>query len=185
MKNKPLPDVNYLHLCFAYDAQSGNLVWRSRPLRHFASKKVGLGWNTKYADRIAGHVDHSTGYKKVILNGVKYSQSRIIFKMQRGYDPDYVDHRNTNRRDNTPANIRNCTKAQNNYNRRASSLSNTGVKGCHWNKKAGKFKAEITKDGSKHYLGLFDAIEDAKAAYYAAAQRLFGEFAPLPRSVTN
>lgn len=42
---------------------------------------------------------------------------------------------------------------------------------------AGKWGANVNKDGRRHYLGLFTTPEKAHAAYRIAAYELHGEFA--------
>jgi hypothetical protein len=51
-----------------------------------------------------------------------------------------------------------------------------GVRGV-WITKSGKYVARIKVAGKKKYLGLFDTIEKASAAYTRAAKDAFGQFA--------
>lgn len=90
-------------------------------------------------------------------------------------DDMQVDHINCNVLDNRRANLRLATHSQNQYNRPARNAS--GRKGVTWHKGAQKWMAQIEKNNKPRYLGLFVDIEDAAAAYNAAAKELFGEFA--------
>ncbi len=90
-----------------------------------------------------------------------------------------VDHINRNGLNNTRKNIRQCTHTQNMRNKGPARNSSSKYKGVKRNKANKKFKAAITCDGKRHYLGTFkDEIEAAKA-YDKKAKQLFAEFAYL------
>ena len=72
-----------------------------------------------------------------------------------------IDHENHTRDDNSNDNLRVVTQQQNCFNR-------ANVKGYTWDKKAKKWKAQITIDGKCKYLGLFEKEEDARNAYLVA-----------------
>lgn len=72
----------------------------------------------------------------------------------------------------------------------AYSSSRTGVKGVSWHRASGKYTAQIQANGRKTYLGTFDTIAEAAAAYERAAREQHGSFARVtisgdtfPRSV--
>lgn len=91
-----------------------------------------------------------------------------------------VDHINGNGLDNTRANLRYATPAQNAANARQRRDSTSGFKGVHRNGPRGlPWRAQIAKGGKKRHLGLFESAEIAARAYDAAALELFGEFARL------
>ncbi len=92
-------------------------------------------------------------------------------------DGEKVDHRDGNGLNNCRANLRPATVAQNNRNRRRSSANTSGFKGVSLSKKAGKWRAVIEVQGRQESLGYFASPEAAHAAYVAAAQRHYGEFA--------
>ncbi|HXJ73987.1 MAG TPA: AP2 domain-containing protein [Candidatus Dormibacteraeota bacterium] len=52
----------------------------------------------------------------------------------------------------------------------------SGVKGVSWSKKAGRWLAHVTVNKKALHLGLFETIEEAKAAREAAADKLHGKF---------
>lgn len=87
----------------------------------------------------------------------------------------FVDHINRDTTDNRRENLRLCTHAQNMQNSKVRAHSGTGVKGVQ--KHANRYRARIRDNGRQVTLGNFLTIEEAKAAYDAAAERLFGEFA--------
>jgi len=86
-----------------------------------------------------------------------------------------VDHINGDSLDNTRANLRICTNAQNCQNRGITSLSKTGYKGVM--EKNGVFRVSIGHENKVIYLGTFKTIEDAINAYSEASIRLHKEFA--------
>jgi len=93
-------------------------------------------------------------------------------------DPDiHVDHRDGDGLNNRQSNLRNATPAQNARNQRRSCNSTSGVKGVSWNARRGKWQAQIRSERRLIYLGLFDDITTASAAYDAASVKLFGAFA--------
>lgn len=101
---------------------------------------------------------------------------RSILGIDNG-DPRIVDHSNGVKTDNRRGNLRVCTKAQNGYNQKAQRTNTTGFKGVTKHKATGRYMAQITVEGQKKYLGVFDSAKDAHAAYCVAALELHGEFA--------
>jgi hypothetical protein len=56
---------------------------------------------------------------------------------------------------------------------KAQSNSKSGIKGVNWDKTRQKWVAEININGVKHFLGRFDALEDAAAARKQAEEKYF------------
>ena len=100
-------------------------------------------------------------------------------------DGKQTDHINHNGLDNKRSNIRVCSYAQNQQNRKLIKNKTSKYKGVSWSKGQihkgkqykGKWLAHIVYEGKALHLGLFnDEIEAAKA-YDQKAKELFGEFA--------
>jgi hypothetical protein len=111
-------------------------------------------------------------------NSVKHIRMhRIVI----GADPGiYVDHINGNALDNQRANLRLCTYAENNRNRRVRRADNTsGYKGVSWHIRRNKWHAHIRHEGRLQHLGYFDDPISAARAYDAAAIEMFGAFARI------
>ncbi len=89
------------------------------------------------------------------------------------------DHIDMNGLNNTRANLRLATRAQNAYNRVAQANNTSGLKGISWHKRDKKWRAQITVNGKNNQLGYFDTPEEAARVYDAAARDLHGEFARL------
>ena len=118
--------------------------------------------NTYYAIR----TENSTG-AKVLMH-------RVILQVPRDM---LTDHVNFDGLDNRRANIRQCSVAQNQYNRPPRKGCVSKYKGVSWNR--GRWHAEIKRQGKTVNLGRFDTEIDAAKAYDAKAKEIQGEFAYL------
>jgi len=95
-----------------------------------------------------------------------------------GKMPEQISQKNADLTDDRPDNLRPVTTSQ----RRMSSQGKLGrdlPKGVsEQNKQCNRpFYARIKSDGKQRYLGSFETVEEAEAAYDAAAKNLFGEYA--------
>jgi len=165
---KSLPRQEELRLTFDYLPCSGLLVWL--PQANKSSQ-----WNGRFAGRISG-TSHN-GYIRVKLNGEKYQAHRIIWNLAFGEIPQgmVIDHINGTGSDNRLENLRLCTVQQNQFNR--SCDNGRGYKGVYRYKE--KWKAEITTNGDRLYLGLHATPELAATAYDVVARERHGEYALL------
>jgi hypothetical protein len=158
-----------------YDPASGKLVWRVRPEHHFPNKRIANVINSRQAGKIVGypfkHKHHV--YLKVGISGGHYLAHRLIWKMVNGGDPEEIDHIDGNGLNNSIANLRNCTHAQNTRNARK---VNGGplLKGVH--RRGDKWRAEIRVQNKRIKLGTFLTEEMAHQAYRDASLKLHGEF---------
>lgn len=87
-KYKPLPTQEYLAECFDYNPETGDLIWKERPLSHFAADYVMKSTNDKLAGKIAGQFE-SRGRRTCTVNKNKYNVRRLIWKLVTGNDPEY------------------------------------------------------------------------------------------------
>jgi hypothetical protein len=85
-----------------------------------------------------------------------------------------VDHINGVTLDNRRANLRPCTKEQNQWNRGKNRNNSTGHKGVFRNH--GGFSARITANGKERCLGTFSTVEKAAKKYADASAELHGDF---------
>ena len=90
-------------------------------------------------------------------------------------DSEHIDHANRDKLDNRRANLRPCTKAQNQAN--LPGRNRWGYKGVQI---TGNQFAALIRDGDKRrYLGRYATPEEAARAYDRAAREVHGEFAWL------
>lgn len=99
---------------------------------------------------------------------------KFLMSEKEGFE---VDHINRNRLDNRRENLRYATDLENPRNRIHTKANKFGQKGVY---KDGKwFRAGISVNGKKIYLGRHETPEDAGAAYAIASAKYFGEFSAL------
>lgn len=128
--------------------------------------KEGHLWN-KHArgrakkDECASYID-SNGYGCISINNNKYCEHRLIWIMQNGSisDDSQIDHIDRNKYNNNIENLRLVTQMQNQWN--------TGAKGCYWDARVQKYRAQIRFNGTRKHLGYFVTETDAIQAYEKA-----------------
>jgi len=112
----------------------------------------------------------------------RYERGKLILMHRQIMNPAegmVVDHIQGNRMDNTRANLRVCTLAQNNRNRTKHKGAPSRFIGVYYNKQRGKWQALIRVDGKYKCVGSFDDEIEAARAYDHRAVELYGEFARL------
>jgi len=148
-----------------YDPVTGSLAWR-KPRR--GSRGVG---------KSAGSLEKD-GYRRIRISGVQYSAHHVAWCHWHGQWPlSEMDHINGDRSDNAIANLRLATRSENEANIRLPRTNTSGFKGVHFHQQNKKFQATIGTGNRKKHIGYFDTAEEAHAAYCAAAEKFFGEFA--------
>lgn len=120
------------------------------------------------------------GYERVVVgvDGHHYKAHQLAWFYVHGvWPPTDIDHKDTNPLNNRIDNLRLATDSQNLGNSKKPCTNTSGRKGVFWHKGARKWQAGIKVDGTHIYLGLFDDLEVAHAAYLAKAIEMRGEFA--------
>ena len=145
-----------LHELFRFDTDTGWLM-----------RKITTS-NRCVAGSRAGTFDASVGYRRVRVDGRICMEHAVIHAMHAGAWPTgLIDHRNTERTDNAPSNLRDVTRKVNQQNlRKARADSKTGVLGVV--QVGQRFAAHIRIDGKQTRIGAFATAEEAGAAYVAA-----------------
>lgn len=169
MDEKSLPSPELLRKLLTYDADTGKLYWRERPVDMFPHQRAANSWNARFAGKEALTADSDKGYRKGKIYGTTQLAHRVIWAMEMDVHPsDQIDHENGNRSDNRLANLRDVTNAENGRNQKRHNTSTSGVTGVYWNKARRKWRAHIKISGRQHHLGLFNNFADAVAARHSA-----------------
>ena len=87
---------------------------------------------------------------------------------------DVVDHINHNTVDNRKCNIRNVSRSQNMQNKTPNNELN--ISGISFEKESSKWRAYISKNNKRIYLGRFTNLKDAIDARKQAEEKYFGEY---------
>jgi hypothetical protein len=146
----------------AYDRTTGVFRWREdrRQMK---------------AGDVAGSIA-SCGYRYIKIDGRSYRANRLAVLYVTGQWPvGTVDHRDLDKTNDRYGNLRVGSMSQNKANIAVRADNQLGVKGVH--RIGNRYRSQIQCDGQKRHLGTFASASEAHAAYVAAAEKHFGEFA--------
>lgn len=146
-----------------YDPETGIFTWKISKSRAVKGCKAG------YIGR--------RGYIIITIDKIKYPAHRLAYIWMTGKNPESImDHINGNTGDNKWSNLRLANPSENSCNAARQRNNKSGVTGVSWSKELGKWRADVTKNGNRHYLGLFDEFEDAVSARISAEEEYHGDF---------
>jgi len=153
-----------------YNAETGELTWRSRGDSE---------WDAKYSGKAAGK-KYPRGYVVVRINKKSYRAHRLAWLITTGRFPkEQLDHINCIKDDNRLQNLRECSNAENQRNIGIKPINKSGFKGVSWDSAKNKWRARIKTNYKEKMLGTFDDPQEASKCYAEAAKRLHKEFARL------
>ncbi|UCS82816.1 HNH endonuclease domain-containing protein [Yersinia phage vB_YenS_P400] len=154
-----IPSAEELNYLFTYD---GKDLIRNYPA---GNRKAGM-----IATR-----SHSRGYLCVNVNGVRYLAHRIIWMMVFGSVPDYLDHKNRDKKDNQLSNIRASNGIDNRSNTDIMANNTTGLIGVYWYNYKGipRWRAACNDKHLGYHLNVISAVK----AYNAYASEKYGHHA--------
>ncbi len=126
-------------------------------------------------------LDHDGYYIVSLHNNWKRKTFRVHRLVALTFIPNpenkpQIDHIDNDRINNNENNLRWCTHSENQINTGIAKNNTSGVKGVRFYKQHKKWCAQITHNGKKHHLGLFNTIEEATKTRQKKAKELFGEF---------
>jgi hypothetical protein len=161
--------IERLHELFELDREKGQL-----------RRRITINSRARAGD-VAGTLG-SNGRQQVRIAGRSYIISRLIYAIDRGEWPfGEVDHRDRNKSNDRPENLRETTRSENEFNKKPGKLNTSGVIGVSWHKAAQKWLAHIAIDGRPKHLGYFTDIDTATLAVDLARLIHHGDFAFFKR----
>tara|TARA_R110001606_G_scaffold15534_1_gene63682 strand:+ start:168 stop:674 length:507 start_codon:yes stop_codon:yes gene_type:complete len=108
------------------------------------------------------------GYFRLCIGNKKLLHHRVVFyaynqdwEISDSSQLNFIDHKDENKKNNNPDNLRIATHQQNTWNTKK-------TKGYSWYKKDKKWRAQIYVNSKQIYLGQFDTEEEAHLAYLTA-----------------
>lgn len=162
--------LDFVRSILSYDPQTGIFRWKQRTDRDAA-------WNARYAGTVAGVVDGNYIYITIGFP-VRFAAHRLAWFYVYGVWPKHeVDHRNLVKTDNRLGNLREATRGQNAHNMKLFKNNTTGAKGVGFDRRRGKYRAQIKLNGKAVWFRRFDTIEEAIEARRNELHRLHGEYA--------
>jgi hypothetical protein len=172
MSKRELPSPELLRQLLRYEPKTGKLYWLPR----CSDTKGRRTFNARFAHKEAFKKIDKDGYKRGCVNGSEYMAHRVIWAMCFGEWPEAeVDHIDNNASNNIIDNLRLAGRYQNAKNRRSQKNSASIYKGVY--RARSGWRAIITANGNRKYIGRFLTEIEAAKAYDAQAMQLHGEFA--------
>lgn len=101
---------------------------------------------------------------------------RVILNAKKN---ELTDHKDRNGLNNQRNNIRECSKGQNAANRTSKPNSSSKYLGVCFDKRTGKWVAQMDSHCKHYFLGRYFIERDAAIAYNKKAKKLHGKFANL------
>lgn len=153
---------------------------------NFNARRIGGGLAVVVVDDEDGHL---IAEKKLRIDSEGYpffieiTQGRRVHRRLHRYimgvtdESIFVDHRDTEKLNNTRLNLRSCSNTQNLCNRGKNKNNKSGFKGVHFHAKNGNWVAQIGVDKKKLHIGSYSTPDAAHAAYVEAAKVHHKEFA--------
>jgi HNH endonuclease len=160
--------AEYLRSVLDYDPSTGIFT------RKIATRKSRVG------DVVGAPAERGLIVIGLMIDGKwrTYKAHRLAWLHYYGEWPSMdVDHENNKPSNNWISNLRLATDSQNLGNMRKPITNKSGKKGVSWHAIGKKWQAHVRIEGVNQYLGLFDTVDAAHAAYCATALQGRGEFA--------
>jgi hypothetical protein len=107
---------------------------------------------------------HSLSGKELYLKSTKHGFLHRYLLKDKLNEKLQVDHINRNRLDNRRSNLRIVTQAENLHNKSRYKSNKSGYPGVKWNKRLEKWQAQITRNGVRRHLGVFNTKHEAIVA---------------------
>ena len=155
--------------CVECNFDTGELVWKNRPLKHCKSERERKRWNTLFAGKTAFGTLMSDGYRAGRIFDCAVHAHRVVWLLANGDWPvGQIDHINGDKSDNRLSNLREVTASENKKNIKLPSDNKSGVIGVCRKSNSSRWQAYISIKGKQVRLGFFATKEEAIAARKAA-----------------
>ena len=161
-KTKTLPPSSEIADAFTYDPITGILYWR-------VSKKTQIT-KVKEVGTLQG------GYLRVHWKQKMWMVHRLIWKMEKGTDPQEIDHINRNKLDNRIDNLRAGNRRINNANKGLRKTNTSGIVGVSKTKGYKKWVCRTSRNGKGVHLGVFNCPALAGMVYMRANNNKCAEY---------
>jgi len=154
--------LDYLRECVRYE--DGKLLWKARPIEHFASKKSYLAWHTKFQDKECGSSNSKVERLSYLRFGISINGKVKLFLVHRAiwalvhgkFPSKFIDHIDGNIRNNDVSNLRDINNQENSKNAKISTLNTSGITGVSWDTKWKMWRIQGggISSGNYEYLGI-------------------------------
>lgn len=155
--------IDEIRKLISYNRRTGEFTWKKRGEPSFDARFAGEKAGTTH---ISGRGRKSVAIK---IGGKKYYAHILAWALVHGswptHEVDHIDHDTFN---NRLSNLRHVTNVENKKNLPKSGSNTSGTTGVVWHTTTKRWRAVITVDKKRHYLGSFtrksDAIQARKQA---------------------
>lgn len=156
---------NELSELVSYDALTGIMAWKPRPLKYCGTPKKQDAMNKRILGKMAFNSKHAQGYLHGSVCGEHILAHRAAWALHYGEWPDgLIDHINGDRTDNRIENLRCVCDTGNAKNSSLRSDNTSGSVGIYWIERTKRWRARIYVNGAPVHLGYFETKDDAIAA---------------------
>jgi hypothetical protein len=155
------------YLCYLFEYKEGNLYWKNLSSKYS---------NTKVGNKVGGSRPINQ-YLYIRLLGKRCLAHRLIFLHQKGYLPNFLDHIDGNRKNNCIENLRECSIAENSFNKKLTDKNTSGYKNVSWSTQRKKWRVQMVVFGKSMGFGFYDDIELADLVAQEARNKYHGKFA--------
>ena len=164
-----MPSIERIRQLIEYDPATGILLWRPRDIADFEfspnASDVVAGFNAHYAGKPALNYLNNDGYYRGRVLKKSLLSHRAAFAIFHDCWPiGQIDHANGVRTDNRIANLSDVSPAENNRNAKRRPDCTSGITGVSFIPSRNKWVAYVSRNGTRHQLGVYDCFDAAVAA---------------------